>query len=58
MKLTITRIFTSFIKDESGQDLVEYALLLGVLAAAGVTALATISPALVTAFNAAAVKAS
>jgi Flp pilus assembly pilin Flp len=36
------QLLSNFIKDESGQDLVEYALLLGVLAAAGVATLATI----------------
>jgi pilus assembly protein Flp/PilA len=37
------RFFTNFIKDEAGQDLVEYALLLSVLAVAGVATLGTLA---------------
>ena len=37
------RFFTNFIKDESGQDLVEYALLLSLLAVAAVTTIGTLA---------------
>jgi len=36
------RLITNLIKDESGQDLVEYALLLGVVAVASVATLGTL----------------
>jgi len=37
------RFLKNFIKDESGQDLVEYALLLSVLAVAGIATLGTLA---------------
>ena len=36
-------IFRNFINDETGQDLVEYALLLSILAVAGVATLGTLA---------------
>ncbi len=37
------RFFVTFVKDESGQDLVEYALLLSILAVAAVATLGTLA---------------
>jgi pilus assembly protein Flp/PilA len=37
------KLITSFLKEESGQDLVEYALLLSVLAIAGIVGLSTLA---------------
>ena len=43
--------FTKFIKDESGQDLVEYALLLSILAIAGITTLGALATTISSTFS-------
>jgi pilus assembly protein Flp/PilA len=40
---TMKRFITKLIKDDSGQDLVEYALLLSVVAVVGVAGLSTLA---------------
>ena len=47
----IKRYFTNFIKDESGQDLVEYSLLLSILAIAGIATLGTLATTVATTFT-------
>lgn len=49
----MTRFFTNFINDESGQDLVEYALLLSMLTLLGVAAIGTLSGSVTSAFGSA-----
>jgi pilus assembly protein Flp/PilA len=45
------RFITNFINDEGGQDLVEYALLLSILAVAGIATLGTLATTVAGAFT-------
>ena len=40
----MTALLTRFVHDESGQDLIEYGLLIGIITAGAVTAIAAIGP--------------
>ena len=40
----MTALFNRFVREESGQDLIEYGLLIGVITAGAVTAIAAIGP--------------
>jgi pilus assembly protein Flp/PilA len=46
-----TMILSNFVKDESGQDLIEYALVAAVVGLGAVTALKGVATALTTAFT-------
>lgn len=46
-----TMILSNFVNDESGQDLIEYALVAAVVGLGAVTALKGVATALTTAFN-------
>lgn len=46
-----TMILSNFVKDESGQDLIEYALVAAVVGLGAVTALKGVASALTTAFT-------
>ena len=47
----IKHVFTSFVKDESGQDLIEYALVAGLIGLGAVVAMTGLSGKISTAFN-------
>jgi Flp pilus assembly pilin Flp len=40
----MTALFNRFVREESGQDLIEYGLLIGIITAGAVTAIAAIGP--------------
>ena len=40
----MTSLFNRFVREESGQDLIEYGLLIGIITAGAVTAIAAIGP--------------
>jgi len=40
----MTALLKRFVKDDSGQDLIEYGLLIGIITAGAVTAIAAIGP--------------
>ena len=40
----MTSLFNRFVREESGQDLIEYGLLIGIITAGAVTAIASIGP--------------
>ena len=40
----MTALFSRFVHEESGQDLIEYGLLIGVITAGAVTAISAIGP--------------
>ena len=42
--LEMTALLNRFVRDDSGQDLIEYGLLVGIITAAAVTAIAAIGP--------------
>ncbi len=46
-------LFNRFVREEEGQDLIEYALLLGLIAVATVTAITTLAGTITTRFTAA-----
>jgi pilus assembly protein Flp/PilA len=47
----IARLFTAFIQDESGQDLIEYALVAGLIGAGTIVAMTGLSGKIGNAFN-------
>jgi pilus assembly protein Flp/PilA len=47
----IKHVFASFVKDESGQDLIEYALVAGLIGLGAVVAMTGLSGKISTAFN-------
>jgi len=47
----IARLFTAFIQDESGQDLIEYALVAGLIGVGTVVAMTGLSGKIGTTFN-------
>jgi pilus assembly protein Flp/PilA len=47
----ITQLFTAFMQDESGQDLIEYALVAGLIGAGTIVAMTGLSGKIGTAFN-------
>jgi pilus assembly protein Flp/PilA len=51
MKLKILQILRTLHNDESGQDLIEYALIAGLIALAAVTTMGTLGTAINTAFT-------
>jgi pilus assembly protein Flp/PilA len=50
MKTTIN-LFTNLLKDESGQDLIEYALVAGLIALGAIITMGTLGTAISTAFT-------
>ena len=51
MMKKISHVFVAFTKDESGQDLIEYALVAGLIALGAVAAMTGLSGKIGTAFN-------
>ncbi len=51
MKLKVLQVLRSLHDDESGQDLIEYALIAGLIALAAVTTMGTLGTAINTAFT-------
>jgi pilus assembly protein Flp/PilA len=47
----VTRLFLAFINDESGQDLIEYALIAGLIAVGAIAAMTLLSNNIGTSFN-------
>jgi pilus assembly protein Flp/PilA len=47
----VTRLFRAFINDESGQDLIEYALIAGLIAVGTIAAMTLLSGNIGTSFN-------
>lgn len=52
MKKNIKNAFVAFIKDESGQDLIEYALVAGLIGLGAVAAMTGLAGKITAAFNA------
>jgi pilus assembly protein Flp/PilA len=51
MMKNLTHAFVAFLKDESGQDLIEYALVAGLIALGAVAAMTSLSGKIGAAFN-------
>ena len=51
MMKNLTHAFVAFLKDESGQDLIEYALVAGLIALGAVAAMTSLSGKIGNAFN-------
>ena len=51
MKITMKQILVNLMQDESGQDLVEYALVVAIIALGSVAAMSTLSGSIATAFG-------
>ena len=44
-------LFTRFVRDDSGQDLIEYGLLVGIITVGAIAAITSIGPKVATYFN-------
>jgi pilus assembly protein Flp/PilA len=51
MTNSLKKMFVAFVKDESGQDLIEYALVAGLIALGAIAAMTGLSTKIGTAFN-------
>ena len=51
MMKNLTHAFVAFLKDESGQDLIEYALVAGLIALGAIAAMTSLSGKIGNAFN-------